>query len=245
MNVILIGEAFRYGGQGNRTRDLSQSYDGQIKACNTHKNFFIYLEDKFKININLYINVYETKYKNDILNIYSNFVKYFNFPTHLKSLTGLVKEIYPHINDKTLPIFICRIDLFLKPYFFEIFNPNLNKITFPSICFVPHHKIHNLPRINDMMMFIPSNYFFIFENFNFTHDSCYELIKSFPNKLNSDSFSFLLNTYHDSDSFKDYNPLYQIVNRNKNKKWHTKGYIYDKISFEPIKSDEYFDYSDG
>ena len=38
----------------------------------------------------------------------------------------------------------------------------------------------------------------------------------------------MIHTYHDSDSFKDYNPLYYIVNRQQTDIDHSKGYIFDK-----------------
>ena len=41
----------------------------------------------------------------------------------------------------------------------------------------------------------------------------------------------MIHTYHDSDSYKDYNPLYYIVNRPESKETHSNGYIFDKMRF--------------
>ena len=40
----------------------------------------------------------------------------------------------------------------------------------------------------------------------------------------------MINTFHDSDSFKDYNPLYYIVNRSESTIQHTTD-IFDKFNF--------------
>ena len=41
----------------------------------------------------------------------------------------------------------------------------------------------------------------------------------------------MINTFHDSDSQKDFNPLYYIVNRPQNTVWHDNEYIFDKSIF--------------
>ena len=41
----------------------------------------------------------------------------------------------------------------------------------------------------------------------------------------------MINTYHDSDSAKDYNPLYYIVNRPENKIHHSEGVFFNKYAF--------------
>jgi hypothetical protein len=40
----------------------------------------------------------------------------------------------------------------------------------------------------------------------------------------------MINTYHDSDSEKDFNPLYYIVNRAQSTVWHSEGLLFDKMS---------------
>ena len=110
-----------------------------------------------------------------------------------------------------------RIDLFLKNKFIEIFNPNWNKILFPSICYKPHHKCGIHPRVNDMMLYFPKKYykyieFILYNNGNTGHN----LWETFINQtdLTYKDLDTILHTYHDSDSEKDYNPIYYIVNRN-------------------------------
>ena len=46
--------------------------------------------------------------------------------------------------------------------------------------------------------------------------------------LTYEDLGTIINTYHDSDSSKDYNPLYYIVNRPENIIWHSEGDIFNK-----------------
>jgi hypothetical protein len=39
------------------------------------------------------------------------------------------------------------------------------------------------------------------------------------------NISYFVNTYHDSDSEKDWNPLYKIANRPESKIWYSEGHI--------------------
>ncbi len=47
-------------------------------------------------------------------------------------------------------------------------------------------------------------------------------------KLSYDDLDTMLTTFHDSDSAKDFNPLYYIVNRPESTVFHSKGYIFNK-----------------
>lgn len=121
-----------------------------------------------------------------------------------------------------------RIDLFLKDKFFEIFNPHDDKLLFPSICFKPHHKVKNHPRVNDMMLFIPKKFFNFINKIELEHNTWYNLVVY--HNFTYENFDVMLNTYHDSDSAKDHNPIYHIVNRPENSIHHTKD-IFNKYNF--------------
>ena len=123
-----------------------------------------------------------------------------------------------------------RIDLFLKDKFIEIFNVDNDKILFPSICFKPYHKVVIHPRINDMMVCIPKKYidFYKQNEVSLCHDTWYSLVQNHNFKYNQ--LDTMLNTYHDSDSSKDYNPIYYIVNRHQ-ENIHITTEIFDKYNF--------------
>jgi hypothetical protein len=50
-----------------------------------------------------------------------------------------------------------RIDLFLKQFFFNVFDPTKNMILFPTICWVKNNRCDQDPRVNETVLFIPKN----------------------------------------------------------------------------------------
>lgn len=231
MNLLLIlfGESFRLGKQNNRNRGTEKSYKEQINASLSHIKFIENLKNK-NINIMVSINSYTTKFDNSLNEIYKSVLLDSKYYQNLIGQTKLINNCIDRITniDNYDSILCMRIDIFLKDKFFEIFNPNSNKILFPSICFKPHHKCGVHPRVNDIMMFIPKKYFNLIKKFELSHDTWYELITS--HKLTYEDLDMMLNTYHDSDSAKDFNPIYYIVNRTINNTHRTKE-IFDKYNF--------------
>jgi hypothetical protein len=227
--LILFGESFRLGGQGNRNIGSEQSYGAQLKAAQTHINFILNLQ-KQNINMVVCINSYTTQYDNDLINIYKDVLYDSVFYTKLLGQNKLIHNCIERININDYNFILCmRIDLFLKDRFMEIFNPDSNTILFPSICFEPYHKVGNHPRVNDMMMFIPQKYlnFFKEKKFDLSHNTWYDLIEK--HHFNYNDLDMMLNTYHDSDSAKDNNPIYYIVNRPENSN-HTTKKKFDKYN---------------
>ena len=78
------------------------------------------------------------------------------------------------------------------------------------------------------MMFIPKKYFKFIKNVELNHNTWHDLIVFYNFKYKN--IDTMLNTYHDSDSSKDFNPIYYIVNRNINN-IHTTKEIFDKYNF--------------
>lgn len=228
--LVLFGESFRLGGQGNRNRGLDKSYDGQINAANSHIMFMEYVKTFKNIDLNVYISSYNTKFNNELIKIYSNKLIGYKFHDKLigqnKLIHNAVNDI-ENINDYDFILFM-RVDLYLKDKFFEIFQTNENKILFPSICFKPHHKVRNHPRVNDMMLFIPKKFFNKINVIEIGHNTWCDLV--IYQKFTYDDFDVMLNTFHDSDSAKDFNPIYYIVNRPENLIHHTKD-LFDKYNF--------------
>lgn len=227
--IIIIGESFRLGGQGTRIRGVPESYNEQIYACNTHIDFLDNLKNKFNCDSSVYISTYNTKYNTYLLNIYKNYLIGHKIYDDTIGLTTLFKN---SINDnknnlyKYNFVFYFRIDLFLKNYFINIFDPTWNTIRFPTVCWKRDSVYNGKPRVNDMMLFIPYKFFDHLENMVICHESWY----LFYNNLNIDDndMDVIINTYHDSDSQKDLNPLYYIVNRPESTIWHSKNEIFIK-----------------
>lgn len=230
--ILLYGECFRLGGQGNRNRDTMESYSEQIKAAETHINLIKELEKK-QVKTDIYISSYITKFENDLLNIYKDFIKGHQFHKNLLGQQALIASGIQLIEDyqKYEFILVIRIDLFLKDKFMEILNPQWDKILWPSICFKPYHKCEEDPRVNDMMVFIPRRYYKYLNIIcnTFHHNSWYDIIHN--SDLKYEDLDTMINTFHDSDSAKDFNPLYYIVNRPQCQIQHTVGEFFDKYNF--------------
>jgi hypothetical protein len=222
--LLLFGESFRYGNQGNRNRGTPQSYKEQIDAAKSHIDFI----NKINADMDVYLSSYTTKYDTDLINIYKPIG--YDFYETLIGQEKLIKKAIHKMNtiyDYDF-ILIMRIDLFLKPKFTKIFNPNWEKIMWPSICFKPHHKCGIHPRVNDMMLYIPKKYYHYLQHMVVGHNLWEYLISK---NLKYDDLDTMLRTFHDSDSAKDFNPLYYIVNRRQSHVHHTKD-IFNKYSFE-------------
>lgn len=227
--IIFMGESFRTGSQGTRTRGNKESYDEQIKGCKTHIKFIEHL--KTKVNVDVCLETYSTQFNNDLIELYKPYLIQSNFHTDPPmGLTNLFKNALKSINtDKYDFIFYIRIDLYLKDYFIELFNPYSDKILFPFVCWYQWSttkKGH--PRIADTMIFIPSKYFKYFKDIEIIYHTTWDVL--IEQGLTYDDIDVMINTYHDSDPMKDNNPLYYIVNRPEVKTWDSPGKIFNKYN---------------
>jgi hypothetical protein len=101
-----------------------------------------------------------------------------------------------------------RADLYLKDKFFDVVDLNWRTIRFPSICWIGGHVTeHGNPRVNIVMLFTPNKYFEkSLKNTSLSHEMWDENINSF--ELKYEDMDVMVDTFHDSDSAKDFNPYY-------------------------------------
>ena len=251
MKIILIGEAFRMGGQGNRQRDLEDSIEGQKSACESHNKLAERLES-LGIEVKFLIESYCSKYEDQMRSWYGERIESFCTREKLVGLNNLASSALEKIEEADC-ILICRIDILLKKMFIEIFDPKCQKLMFPFICWIvknshiypwkPEESNHksNSPRVSDMFMFIPKKFIKkIQEKIYISHSSWCDYLKTFESK----DMCFMIDTYHDSDSGKDYNPLYKIVNRNASNFWHSIGYKVgsDMLPVQTEERKEFYDW---
>ena len=98
------------------------------------------------------------------------------------------------------------------------------------------------PRINDMMMFFPKKYFEYMKYILYIHTAHdqWEIFMHYTD-LEYKDLDTMLSTYHDSDSFKDFNPLYRVVNRKEcETTFDDKTSFFDKYSSEYKSSSSFF-----
>jgi hypothetical protein len=228
--ILIFGESFRTGSQYSRIKGEDTSYEEQMNACRNHIKFFKYIEEKYNIKVSVSLLTYTTKFDKDLINNYKDYLIKFEILKDLIGLNGLFHKSYSNIMlDDYDFILYFRVDLFLKDYFFEIFNPNWNTINFATILWLRYQTCYGYPSNNDMIIFIPRKYYKYLNNFNITHCTWRDLIKT--TDLTNNDLDTMINTFHDSDSQKDLNPLYYIVNRPQNTIWHDNGYIFNKSIF--------------
>lgn len=229
---IFIGESFRSGSQGSRVRGKPESIIEQVNASFSHIRFIEHIKQKFNINsAKVYLNTYKTEYFNEILKIYEPYLLDYTLHDNVIGLNNLFHESINKINEienieKYDFIFYIRIDLLLKYYFYDLFIPNPEKILFPSICWFKGKFTSNKhPRNNDMMIYIPKKMYQNIKNIYVDH-LAWEILVN--NGLTYNDLDTIINTYHDSDSEKDFNPMYKIVNRKESTIFNSEGYIFNK-----------------
>lgn len=218
--LILTGEAFRQGLQTQRKRDTVESFQPQKMASESHVDFCNYIKEKHGIKMDIVINTYDSKYAKELKSWYPN-CKY----KSNKELIGpkLVQDVVNKIEKGYDFIFLTRLDIFIKPYFYSVFNPKWKTIHFlcQNYTKVECGMYDTAPIVNHMFQFIPKSYFYVLTNICADHDAWkhYHEVFHIPhNKMN-----FMVDTYHDADSYKDYNPYYRYVGRPECTIWHDRG----------------------
>jgi hypothetical protein len=220
--ICLVGESFRLGTQGTRLRDVEEAYEPQKSACASVVDFMDQMKVRRGVDCDVFISSYSTRWEADLKAWYGDRLVGSIFLENLVGLDSLVANAKQNIDFGAYDfVLVLRIDVFLKPYFSDIFDPEWNKIMYPSVIWIGFHLWRGRPGVaknSDMMAFVPRKFadLPIFLNhgaYSYYHDAGLK-----------DSVGFMLDTFHDSDSRKDYNPLYYLVCRPGTNLWHGLGY---------------------
>jgi len=218
--LLLTGEAFREGIQGIHKRDTKNSFHPQKMASESHIDFCNYLKEKHGIKMDIFIRTYDTKYEKELKSWYPN-CKY----KSTKELMGnkILQDAVNEIDKDYDFIFMTRMDIFIKPYFYSVFNPKWKTIHFFSQNFTAWNCGMNgrYPLVNPIFRFIPKTYFHVLTNIDVSHDGWkhYHEVFHIPHS----KMDFMVDTYHDADTYKDYNPYYRFVGRPESTIWHDRG----------------------
>lgn len=227
--IVILGESFRSGGQGSRTRGLPESIEDQMNAANSHIKFIEHIKEKYNCDSDILLCTYSTQYDNKLTDVYSKYLVESKFHTELKGLTGLFHDGIVSMGGNIINydfVLYFRVDMFLKDKFLEIFDPSWKTIHFICICWSFWNFCLGNPRVNDTMLFLPQKYFNCLLKISVWHDSWTMFLRKC--NLTNDDLDVMVNTYHDSDSEKDFNPYYRFVNRPEHTKWHSEGEIFVK-----------------
>ena len=224
---IVIGESFRSGGHRSLIRGNESSYADQMAAVDSMLESFKLLEKKFRVKIDVSLGTYSTHYTNDLVSAFRGRLVGKPDIRGSNATVGLNAFFQAAVNRATRSnatleelydfIFYCRVDLFLKPSFPAAVDLGWSTLHFPFVCWKRRAITHGHPRVSDTMLFIPSHYFSYIPQVVISHDAW--LISVTNLSLTYDDLDVMITTFHDSDSHKDWNPLYRIVNRVESTKW--------------------------
>jgi hypothetical protein len=250
--IFIIGEGFRtpidpqspnFVGVSdrlvsNRGEGLPESIPGQEEACKSHVNFLDHFKNEIDFNVD--IITYPTPVNHLIKEWYKDYsVDY----TELESLIGwdnLFKLSVQNLKSKEYLneldfVFVFRIDLFFKPEMLKAFRYKSNCVLYPSILWkilpppsdgsrwlFPNDPVGGRLKVSDLFVFIPKARFSeLFDGqIKLNHIALFDMSEELYNNT-----SYFLNTYHDSDSEKDWNPIYRIVNKPESSIWYSEGHI--------------------
>jgi hypothetical protein len=208
--ILVIGESFRTGGQASRIRGQPSSRPDQLTALSSHVRFFDHLTRTYDLSLDVAVASYTTPYQSDILNAYHRYLRralFLETPIGLQPLASAALcdlDVSPY----TFVLYL-RIDIMLKDAFFALFNPFWQEVRYPSVCFKKDnlHLCEGLPRVGDMIVFVPQKYMSFLSGSLVSHEG-WLILSEHPVEV-----ATMVDTYHDSDSAKDWNPLYRVVNR--------------------------------
>lgn len=211
--ICLIGECFREGSNQSRTMDTNYGYNKQKESTESHNKLINKLK-KLNYNVDIAINTYNTKFKNEILTWYPNIVfhnftsdnyGYFQNVVH-NSLQNIFNNVDIYKYDF---IFILRFDIFIKDTLIDMFNPKWSKIMYPFAVYMEYSPFQ-FPFVSDTFCFIPNLFFskIINNTYNILNHHCWrELIN---NGFVIDDFDVIINTLHNPNTDTELNPLYRI-----------------------------------
>lgn len=221
--LIIRGEAFRKGGQGNRDDGMSESYDEQKAACNTHLELIHKIEQQ-GYEVDVYINSYNTQYNNEILGWYGKYVKDYRFHEQkLANQMELIKNAIEMIHDKLNTydtLLIIRIDIYLKERFIKEYNADNNTVQIPFVLWSLNYKTpKGNPMLTDIIIHFPKiHYDKLYARYSGeVHD--HDFLDIVPLEYEKE-YSLMTRNFHDADSAKDFNPYYRMIGRTENMNWY-------------------------
>jgi hypothetical protein len=248
--IIFRGESYRDAikndGIHSRTIGTQNTVKGQKAANNNHCDLIDYTKKKYDIDIDVFIDTQSTRYDYSLIEDYKKrniYVRNFAFhtqycKTQMLSIQRSVNHILCNedVNDYQ-SVLVLRNDIFLKPCFFDLYNPFHKKVHFSFIAWKskihPGRTLGGYPRVGDIMYYIPKKYFLLLEHFKSINPPGGERVPAVDDKADDPKsggwgheaiyywdkilpefeYDFYIKTFHDSNPAVDLNPLYYMVNR--------------------------------
>ena len=233
--IVLTGESFRSGRQMTRDRGGNNCKQTQRIASESHINFIKSIKNKYNINSDVIINGYclNDEYDKILLSFYEEYSILINLHKNiLQSEKALVDDTISRLQNidtiKYEHILFLRLDVYIKPYFLDIFTPTkiyTNKIIYAHVDSNQYLHSLNFPMICHQICLVPKKYFINLwkDNVWNLHESAH-YIAPIIGKQNIDVFIY---TCHYSSTDLDWNPIYTQVGRIENMNYVSKGKYFD------------------
>lgn len=234
--VVFLGESFRVGGQNSRDRGRPEAHAGQEMASRSHARFLAALRSRLAVECRVVVDSYSTRYDDELVSWYGGppaVTSYFHpdvvgLPALFEHAAGLAQQVVSGCSSEVAFVQFVRIDLFLKDFFIDGFQPS-PCIRYPSICFT-YNGSHEVtpgghPRVSDTMVYVPRRLFRVLfgGRINLLCHDAFKLLRESPHGITDADIAFTVRTYHDSDSGKDWNPMYRMVGRAECGQWFDRG----------------------
>lgn len=250
--IFIIGECFRtpvitqednpiehfIRASSARGEGLPESILEQEEACKSHVNFLNHFKNEIDFNVD--VITYKTPQNHLLKEFYNGFDINYNEFEYIIGWENLFKNCVESLQSKENLneldfVFIFRIDLIFKDKMLSSFRYKSNCVLYPSLLWkimpplpseyewaFPNIAVNGRYRVNDTFLFVHKARFEqLFDGqIQLHHDALQNMSDELYNNV-----SFFVNTYHDSDSEKDWNPLYKIANRPESKIWYSEGHI--------------------
>ena len=227
--LVLSGESFRSGQQHTRVRGRAESVPDQLKARDSHVQLIDTLKARdSSSSVDVALATYTTPYLDQLTQVYKP--RILNVYDEAISQDAIFKSIM--LSDRVSDydwVFWTRVDIELSDTFMHDVFPTI--VATAKALFVPFTlgswwSRRRLPIAADTMLFIPKSHLWIVRHQKFVmgHHIWFS-VDAITKGHSFQNIYVMLDTMHDSDSYKDWNPLYRIVNRPQAERWHSKRHM--------------------
>lgn len=216
--LVLFGESCREGRADYKKTDSEYGYTSQMKASDTHLDLIQHINDKYGYKMDVSITTYDTKYENEIKDKYSAYNLNYNSEKELIGGNKIFNKAIKNIKHTNYDfILFMRMDIHLKDKFKEIFKI-YDKIMFPWQEWSLEPCLENgEPRVADSIIYVPSTYYQVLQGFSGYHDAWSDIKQKY--NLKNEDMGFMIDTYHTTNSYDGWNPLYYLSGRETTDKW--------------------------
>jgi hypothetical protein len=216
--LILRGYSFRYKGTTGHWKSIFQ----QILCTLSHLKLIKTTIKKYGNNFDIALDTFSTPYDLILLFILRKYLVYKNIMSwpDYSQIDGILR-LFSQIECKMIEydfILIARNDIILFDEFINKFNPDDDVIKFP---FVHSHRTRRVygtseyPIVGDAFMYLPKKYFFTLSIFNIIASGfhMHDIVHMMKYAQFDFEFDFYCNTYHDTNTATEWNPLYRMSGR--------------------------------